>query len=99
MPVLLLVGATGLVGQAVMRHALADPRVEKLVAITRKALAPHPRLENHLVDFDALPADAAWWNVDGGICTLGTTMREAGSHPAFRKVDVDYPLTVARLLA
>ena len=98
MPVLLLVGATGLVGQSVMEQALADGRVEKLVALTRKPLAPHPRLENHVVDFDALPADASWWNVDGGICTLGTTMREAGSHHAFRKVDVDYPLTVARLL-
>jgi uncharacterized protein YbjT (DUF2867 family) len=98
MPVLLLVGATGLVGQAVVRQALADPRVEKLVAITRKALPPQARLENHVVDFDALPADAPWWHADGGICTLGTTMREAGSHPAFRKVDVDYPLTVARLL-
>jgi uncharacterized protein YbjT (DUF2867 family) len=98
MSVLLLVGATGLVGQSVMRQALADSRVEKLVALTRKPLAEQPRLENHLVDFDALPADAAWWNVDGGICTLGTTMREAGSHQAFRKVDVDYPLAVARLL-
>ena len=58
MPVLLLVGATGLVGQAVMRQALIDPRVEKLVAITRKALPAQPRLENHVVDFDALPADA-----------------------------------------
>jgi uncharacterized protein YbjT (DUF2867 family) len=36
--------------------------------------------------------------VDAGICTLGTTMRQAGSHQAFRKVDVDYPLTVAKLL-
>src|ERR1700753_2504854 len=98
MPVLLLVGATGLVGQAVLRQALGDPRVEKLVTITRTALPAQPRLENHVVDFDALPADAAWWNVDGGICTLGTTMREAGSRAAFRKVDVDYPLTVARLL-
>jgi uncharacterized protein YbjT (DUF2867 family) len=61
-------------------------------------LPPHARLENPLVDFDALPADAPWWQVHGGICTLGTTMRQAGSHAAFRKVDVDYPLTVARLL-
>lgn len=98
MAVLLLVGATGLVGQSVLRLALADARVEKLVALTRKPLHPQPRLENPQVDFDDLPADADWWNVDGGICTLGTTMREAGSHPAFRKVDVDYPLTVARLL-
>jgi uncharacterized protein YbjT (DUF2867 family) len=98
MPVLLLVGATGLVGQSVLRQALADDRVEKLVAITRKPLEPQAGLENHVVDFDALPEDAPWWRVDGGICTLGTTMREAGSHHAFRKVDVEYPLTVGRLL-
>ena len=29
---------------------------------------------------------------------MGTTMRQAGSHIAFRKVDVEYPLTVAKLL-
>jgi uncharacterized protein YbjT (DUF2867 family) len=98
MAVLLLIGATGLVGQSVLRQALADSRVEKLIAVTRKALPPQSRLENPLVDFDDLPADAPWWKVSGGICTLGTTMREAGSHQAFRKVDVDYPLAVARLL-
>jgi uncharacterized protein YbjT (DUF2867 family) len=98
MAVLLLVGATGLVGQSVLRQALADSRVEKLIAVTRKALPPQPRLENPLVDFDNLPVEAPWWKVNGGICTLGTTMREAGSHQAFRKVDVDYPLAVARLL-
>jgi uncharacterized protein YbjT (DUF2867 family) len=98
MSVLLLVGATGLVGQSVVRQALADSRVDKLIAVTRKPLPPQPRLENPTVDFDALPADAPWWKVDGGICTLGTTMRQAGSHQAFRKVDVDYPLAVAGLL-
>jgi uncharacterized protein YbjT (DUF2867 family) len=95
---LLLVGATGLVGQSVLRHALADSRIGKIVAVTRKPLPPQPKLENPLVDFDARPADAPWWNVDGGICTLGTTMRQAESHLAFRKVDVDYPLAVAKLL-
>jgi uncharacterized protein YbjT (DUF2867 family) len=98
MAVHLLVGATGLVGQSVLRQALADSRVTKVVALTRKPLPPHPGLENPLVDFDALPSDATWWNVDGAICTLGTTMRQAGSHLAFRKVDVDYPLAVARIL-
>jgi uncharacterized protein YbjT (DUF2867 family) len=95
---LLLVGATGLVGQSVLRHALADSRIGKIVAVTRKPLPPQPKLENPLVDFDALPADAPWWKVDGWICTLGTTMRQAGSPLAFRKVDVEYPLAVAKLL-
>jgi uncharacterized protein YbjT (DUF2867 family) len=95
---LLLVGASGLVGQSVLRLAMADERVTKLIALTRKPLHRHDKLENPLVDFDALPQDAPWWRVDGGICTLGTTMRQAGSHDAFRKVDVDYPLAVAKLL-
>ena len=95
---LLLVGATGLVGQSVLRQALADSRVSRVVAVTRNPLPPQPKLENPLVDFDALPSDAPWWQVHGGICTLGTTMRQAGSHLAFRKVDVDYPLAVANLL-
>ena len=93
----LLVGATGLVGQSVMRQALADPRVSELVVPTRKPLPAHARLCNPVVDFDHLPGDAEWWKTDAVICTLGTTIRVAGSQSAFRKVDHDYPLMVARL--
>ncbi len=98
MAVLLLVGATGLVGQSVLRQALADSRVSKVVAVTRKPLPPQPAPGKSPGRLRCLPADAPWWKVDGGICTLGTTMRQAGSHLAFRKVDVDYPLAVAKLL-
>lgn len=94
---LMLVGATGLVGQSVLRQALADPRVSELVAPTRKPLPAHARLHNPVVDFEKLPADAEWWAVDAVICTLGTTIRAAGSQAAFRKVDHDYPLAVAKL--
>jgi uncharacterized protein YbjT (DUF2867 family) len=97
MPTLLLVGATGLVGQSVLAQALADPRVTRLVAPTRRPLAAYPKLTNPLVDFDALPADAPWWSVDVVICTLGTTIKKAGSPAAFRRVDYDYPLAVATL--
>ena len=97
MKTLLLVGATGLVGQAVLQQALADARLAKLVAPTRRPLPSHPCLENPLVDFDALPAAAPWWAVDAVVCTLGTTIKKAGSQSAFRKVDHDYPLAVATL--
>lgn len=97
MTTLLLVGATGLVGQSALRQAVADPRVGRVIAPTRRPLPPQAKLENPLVDFDALPADAPWWAVDGVICTLGTTIKKAGSQSAFRKVDHDYPLTVATL--
>jgi uncharacterized protein YbjT (DUF2867 family) len=71
--------------------------VSRIVALTRRQLPPHPQLENPLVDFEHLPADAPWWSVDGVICTLGTTIRKAGPQEAFRRVDHDYPLSVARL--
>jgi len=94
---LLLVGATGLVGRHVLAQALADPRVGAVTAPARRALPPHPKLVCPQVDFDHLPATADWWRADAVICTLGTTLRAAGSEAAFRRVDHDYPLTVARL--
>jgi uncharacterized protein YbjT (DUF2867 family) len=97
MTTLLLAGATGLVGREVLQLALADPRVGRVIAPTRRALSPHAKLANPRVDFAALPEDAPWWEADAVICTLGTTIRKAGSKEAFRRVDHDYPLAVARL--
>lgn len=94
---LLLVGATGLVGNSVLEQALADNRFTHIIAPTRKPVSPHPKLENPEVDFGQLPENADWWNVDAVICTLGTTMRQAGSKEAFRRVDFEYPLAVAKL--
>lgn len=94
---IMLVGATGLVGGHVLDRALADSRIDRVVAPTRRALPPHAKLDNPLVDFDRLPQDEAWWAVDGVICTLGTTRAKAGSDAAFRTVDHDYPLAVAQL--
>ena len=67
---ILHVGATGLVGQLVLRRLLAAARVARVIAPTRRPLAPHPRLLNPVVDFDALPADADWWRVDAVACAL-----------------------------
>lgn len=92
---LLIVGATGLVGRHALALALADPRISHVVAPSRRALLPHPKLENPLVDFDALPAQAEWWRVDAVVCALGTTIRQAGSQAAFRRVDVEYVLAIA----
>ncbi|MDN2710522.1 NAD(P)H-binding protein [Janthinobacterium sp. SUN118] len=94
---LILIGATGLVGRAVLRLALADARVTGVVAPSRRALPAQPKLQAPVVDFDRLPADAPWWQADAVICTLGTTMKVAGTRQVFRRVDHDYPLAAARL--
>jgi uncharacterized protein YbjT (DUF2867 family) len=98
MQTILHAGATGLVGQLVLQRLLADVRVARVVTPTRRSLGvAHPRLFAPVVDFDALPEDAPWWRVDAVVCTLGTTLARAGSREAFRHVDFDYPLAVARL--
>jgi uncharacterized protein YbjT (DUF2867 family) len=94
---LLLAGATGLVGSHVLAQALADPRIDAVIAPTRRALPAHPKLLAPTIDFEALPEDAPWWAADAVICALGTTIGKAGSQEAFRRVDHDYQLSVARL--
>jgi len=94
---LLLVGATGMVGSHLLAQALNDPRVGAVTAPARRALPTHPKLSSPRVDFDCLPDAEDWWQADAAICTLGTTLRTAGSKAAFRRVDHDYPLAVARL--
>lgn len=94
---LLLVGATGLVGQHVLQQALADPRVERIVAPTRTPLAAHPKLLNPSIHYEYLARHESWWACDAVICTLGTTIKKAGSKARFRDVDYSYPLLVAKL--
>jgi len=94
---LLIAGATGLVGGLALDLALADPRVERVIALTRRSIAAHhDKLENVVIDFADMPADAAWWSVDGVISALGTTRAKTQSPADYRTIDYDYPLAIAR---
>jgi uncharacterized protein YbjT (DUF2867 family) len=93
-PTLLILGATGAVGQAALAQALADPRVALVVAPTRRPLPPHPRLRNPLTSFQPVPTDADWLRCDAVVCALGTTIRQAGSQAAFAAIDRDLPIAL-----
>ena len=92
---LLLLGATGQVGRAVL--ALADARIAFVIAPGRKSLGTHPKLLAPRVDFAALPA-AAWWQADAAVCTLGASLMASPSREAFRRVDHGHVLAAARTL-
>ena len=93
----LLAGATGLVGGLVLEGLLADPQVATVHALSRRALSiSHPKLCVHLVDFSRLPELP---RVDEVYLALGTTIKVAGSQAAFRAVDLDANLAVARAAA
>lgn len=94
---LLLLGATGAVGREVLAQALSVPRVAQVIAPTRRALAAHDKLLNPVTDFTQLDAAASWWRADAVVCALGTTIKVAGSQPAFAAVDRDLVIDTARL--
>jgi uncharacterized protein YbjT (DUF2867 family) len=89
-----LAGATGLVGKEILLALLADNSVTAVHSLGRRRLAvQHPKLISHVVDFTALPSLPA---VDETYLALGTTIKVAGSQAAFRAVDFDANLAVAR---
>jgi uncharacterized protein YbjT (DUF2867 family) len=89
-----LAGATGLVGRAILEGLLADRSVTTVHALGRRQPGiAHPKLTSHVVEFAAL---AALPPVDEIYLALGTTIKVAGSQAAFRAVDFDANLAVAR---
>lgn len=92
----LLAGATGLVGSHCLSQLLRDPLYDRVVVVARRPLPMNdPKLDTRLVDFDRL-ADADLPPADDVYCALGTTIRRAGSRDAFRHVDHDYVVALAR---
>lgn len=92
----LVVGATGLIGNLLTHQLVDSPVYEKVKVLVRKSLNwQHPRLQEIQFDFDH--PNGLLTQADDIFCCLGTTMKKAGSKEAFRNVDYQYPLDVARL--
>ncbi|WP_163134683.1 NAD(P)H-binding protein [Agarivorans sp. Alg241-V36] len=91
-----VIGATGLVGSALLEQLLADESWLKVRVFGRKRTGLQAaKLEEHIVDF----ANIEDWQqlIQGAslfIC-IGTTLSQAGSKAAMRAIDLDLPLGFA----
>jgi uncharacterized protein YbjT (DUF2867 family) len=97
-PTALVAGSTGLVGRELLRQLAAAPAYGRVVALTRRPTghADGGRLRDVVVDFERLGDAGDALAADHVFCALGTTIRRAGSRPAFRRVDHDYVVALAR---
>lgn len=92
--IVLVAGASGLVGCEILQGLLADDSVAAVHSLGRRELPlQHPKLTQHIVDFKDLPALP---RVDEAFIALGTTIKVAGSQDAFRAVDFDAVVAVAK---
>ena len=98
----MVAGATGLVGGRLLALLDAAPEYTRVIALTRRPLPqPGRRLESRPSDFDQMAK--VLHDVRGApshpldvFCALGTTIKAAGSQAAFRRVDFDCVLQLAR---
>ena len=99
--VALIAGASGLVGKELLALLLEDVACREVHSLVRKpALKTHAKLRSHVVDFSKLGTASAETlalpQLDEVYICLGTTIKVAGSQEAFRAVDFDAFLAVAR---
>ena len=98
MKAVIVLGATGLVGSALVEVLSQCSQVQTVVAVSRKPVNyTCNKVENLVVDFEHLEEVAHEFNADALFSCLGTTLKQAGSVQAQRKVDLDYQLEVAKI--
>lgn len=93
----LVIGATGATGKDLVKQLLNDKDFEQVDVFVRKPLnIENEKLKTHVVDFEK-PED---WkdSVKGDVAfsCLGTTLKDAGSKEAQRKVDYEYQFQFAK---
>jgi uncharacterized protein YbjT (DUF2867 family) len=94
----LVAGASGLVGGHVLRRLLEDKEYERVTSFGRHDLPlTAKKLAQRVVDFDRVAEVGDFPRVHDVFCCLGTTIRQAGSREAFRKVDFTYVVELARV--
>lgn len=94
----LVAGCSGLIGSQLLNLLLNDSRYSRIVAISRTPLnLTHAKLKSVVLDFDRLKENAADLACDDIFCCLGTTIKKVKTKEAFRKVDFEYPLELAKV--
>lgn len=93
-----LAGASGLVGGELLSLLLADASFDRVVAVGRRVLTKekHPKLESVTVDFADKESFAHLEPPKIAFCTLGTTIKKAGSQSAFESIDHDAVVVFAK---
>jgi uncharacterized protein YbjT (DUF2867 family) len=98
----LVLGPTGVVGDAIVREALEDRRITSLVAVSRRPLShTHPRLETTiLADFSNFqPLRGELGQVEFVLCALGISWYQTTGEAHYRQITHDYVMACARVAA
>lgn len=91
---IILAGYTGLTGSFVLQQLQAHHGVKKIICVGRKP--PENNFKTEFVPIENVKGEISSPEAHAVICCVGTTMAKAGSKEAFRKVDFDIPVDLAK---
>lgn len=93
----IVIGATGLVGSHVLGQLLGDDRYQTVKVFHRRSTGlNHPKLEEHIIDFDAIDSWKDQLTGDELYSALGTTIKKAGSQESQYTIDYTYQFEAAK---
>lgn len=91
-----LSGASGLIGSYLLDQLLNAETVDQIHILVRKKLdKEHPKLIQHIADYENLEQLQVGEKIDVAFCALGTTLRKAGSKDVQTRIDRDYVIAFA----
>jgi uncharacterized protein YbjT (DUF2867 family) len=95
--VAVIFGASGLIGNSLLRRLLVHQAYHKVISIGRHPIkASHPKLIHYEVDMSQSDHYRHLMRGDDLFIALGTTMKKAGTKEAFRAIDHDLIFTIAK---
>ena len=91
----IIAGSTGLIGGNVIE--VLSTKKQSVIALTRRSI-PNlpPEITEMIIDFDTFEKNGSLPSCNNIFICLGTTIKTAGSKENFKKVDIDYCLSIAK---
>ena len=91
----IIAGSTGLIGGKVIE--VLSKQKQCAIALTRRSI-PNlpPEITEMIIDFDAFEKNGSLPSCKNVFICLGTTIKTAGSKENFRKVDINYCLSIGK---
>ena len=91
----IIAGSTGLIGGNVIE--VLSKQKQSAIALTRRSI-PNlpPEITEMIIDFEAFEKNGSLPSCNNIFICLGTTIKTAGSKENFKKVDINYCLSIAK---
>ncbi|HZK95065.1 MAG TPA: NAD(P)H-binding protein [Prolixibacteraceae bacterium] len=94
----IIAGASGLIGKDLVQKLINSDQYRLIYVLSRKKSDfVREKIRELVIDFEKIAQLKFDEPIDDVFCTLGTTMKQAGSRDNFKKVDYEYVVALANL--